>query len=210
MKYRTLCAPCNNTLLGQRYDPTLIAYANDVAQCLASRLDLRRVAICTKPNRLVRSIVGHLLAYGLDAYRSGELIGDLSDFFLDERAVLPPQIRLYQWVYPYPDQVIVKCAAMAPSFPGDSFAVFQLMKFYPLSFLFVLDEPSVWRLPYQRLDTCLSSAIDDESEIDVNFQVIPPQRFPEAPTSHGVVLHGDWSAITTARQPSQFSRLQGR
>ncbi|GAB3100517.1 hypothetical protein GCM10027159_24160 [Lysobacter terrae] len=38
VKYRTLCARCNNALLGGRYDPVLIGFVNQVSGLLASSL----------------------------------------------------------------------------------------------------------------------------------------------------------------------------
>jgi len=191
VKYRTLCAKCNNKRLGLGYDPTLIALANDVRAYLESSLHLpTEMRLKTKPNRLVRSVVGHLLAHGVGEHRNGSMIDNLTDYFLDEELPFPQNLKLYYWVYPYNDQVIVKGAGMSVHY-GNSFAVFMLLKFFPISFFFVLDEPSEWRIPYNRLDTMLSTAIDDESVISINFTNLPPQRWPEAPGKAGMVMYGE-------------------
>lgn len=191
VKYRTLCAKCNNERLGLFYDPTLISLARDVRVYLESSLHLpSTLPVKIQPNRLVRCVVGHLLAHGVAEHRNGTLIGDLTDYFLDETAPFPPNLKLYYWVYPYNDQVIVKGAALSVHY-WNSFAVFMLLKFFPLSFFVVVDEPSEWKIPFGRLDSLLTTGIDDEAVIYIDFTALPPQRWPEAPGDIGMVMYGD-------------------
>jgi hypothetical protein len=191
VKYRTLCKKCNNERLGLGFDPVLISLASSVRAYLESALHLpSEMQIQTKPNRLVRSVVGHLLAHGVGEHKNGLMIERLTDYFLDEGLAFPQELKLYYWVYPFNDQVIVKGASVSLHY-WNSFAVIMLLKFFPLSFFFVLDEPSEWRLPFRRLDTMLSNRIDDESIVSVDFTGLPPQRWPEAPGTTGMVLHGE-------------------
>lgn len=191
VKYRTLCQKCNNELLGHEYDPTLVSACKDVRAYLESRLYLPpEIQIQAKPNRLVRSIVGHILAHGIEEHRNGEMIEELTDYFLDNNQTFPKRLRLYYWVYPYNDQVTIKGAVVSMHY-WNSFAVFMLLKFFPLSFFFVLDEPTEWQLPFKRLDNILSAQIDDEAILTVALTGLPPQRWPEAPGESGMVLYGD-------------------
>lgn len=191
VKYRTLCAKCNNERLGLGYDPTLIALTKDVRAYLESTLHLpAEMQFQTKPNRLVRSVVGHLLAHGVGEHRNGTMMERLTDYFLDESILFPEELKLYYWVYPFNDQVIIKGAGVSLHY-WNSFAVFMLLKFFPMSFLIVLDEPVEWRLPLRRLDLMLTKHIDEESTISVLFTDLPPQRWPEAPGRKGMVLYGE-------------------
>lgn len=191
VKYRTLCAKCNNERLGRGYDPTLISLTNDIRVYLESALHLpAEMRIPIKPNRLVRCVVGHLLAHGVGEHRNGTIMERLTDYFLNESLPFPEELKLYYWVYPFNDQVIVKGAGVSLHY-WNSFAVFMLLKFFPLSFFFVFDEPPVWKLPFERLDTMLTNRIDDEFIISVNFTGLPPQRWPEAPGKSGMVLYGE-------------------
>lgn len=198
-KFRTLCKKCNNSLLGATYDPVLAALAADVRAFLKSPLTLPPVGnFQTEPNKLVRCVVGHLLAHGLDEHRSGSAIDALTDYFLDKEALFPDFIRLYYWVYPYKDQVVVKGAGLFPYF-GQSHAVFLLMKFFPLSFFFVIDEPREWQVPHRRLDNLLTTDIARRAVLPVNFFGLPPQRWPEAPAEAGMVLYGDGATAAIPR-----------
>lgn len=201
VKFRTLCGQCNNERLGLGYDPTLISAAKDVRAYLESALYLPpEMRIQTRPNRLVRSIVGHLLAHGVDEHRNGEMIERLTDYFLDESCSFPQEFKLYYWVYPYNDQVVVKGASVSLHY-WNSFAVFMLMKFFPFSFFFVLDEPPQWRLPFLRLDTMLTNCIDDETALAIKFTGLPHQRWPEAPGNTGMLLYGEGAMGAIPRVP---------
>ncbi len=198
-KFRTLCKNCNNSLLGARYDPVLAALAKDVRQFIKSQLTLPQVGhFHTEPNKLVRCVVGHLLAHGLNQHRSGSAIDALTDYFLDEEAAFPDFIKLYYWVYPYKDQVVVKGAGLFPYY-WQFQAVFLLMKFFPLSFFFVIDEPKEWRVPHRRLDNLLTTDITRRAALPVNFFGLPHQRWPEAPTDEGMVLYGDGATAAIPR-----------
>ena len=201
VKYRTICSQCNNELLGLNYDPTLITLTKNVRTHLESFLLLpTSMSLMIKPTRLVRSIVGHLLAHGVNEHRNGKMVANLTDYFLDESAPFPEGLNIYYWVYPYNDQVIVKGATLSLYYMN-SFAVFMLLKFFPLSFLFVLDKPSEWKIPFYRLDSLLTQSIDDEAVMHINFKNLPPQRWPEAPTDTGMVMHG---AGSTGAIPKTF------
>jgi hypothetical protein len=189
VKYRTLCATCNNRRLGHHYDPSLVALSRDVRRYLESTLSLPAETLFeTKPNRLARSVVGHLLAQGVGEHRSGQIMEELTDYFLDEAAPFPSRLKLYYWVYPYNDQVAIKAATFSPYY-WKSFSVFMLLKFFPLSFFVLSDEPPEWMIPYRRLDALLTSDIDRLIMLPVDFHNLPPRRWPEAPGKEGVVMH---------------------
>lgn len=114
VKYRTICSDCNSGLLGARYDPELISMANYITDYVSSRLYLPpQLEVLIKPNRLCRSVVGHLLAHRVDSYREGDVISGLTDYFLDETADFPNDLKLYYWVYPYKDQVAITGAGLS-------------------------------------------------------------------------------------------------
>lgn len=108
VKYRSICAHCNTTLLGARYDPELIEFTRAVDKSLGQRLYLP-MQLKIRPNRLVRSVVGHLLAHGVDLPREGEFFVDMRRCFPDEQATLPPGYQMYCWLYPYNDQFVAQC-----------------------------------------------------------------------------------------------------
>lgn len=193
-KYRTLCARCNSELLGRRYDPALIQLSHDVGRLADSKLQLLpQLRLTTKPNCLARSVVGHLLAFGLQQHRQGTANEALTDFFLDESLPFPSRMRIYYWMYPHSNQIAVRHAGL--SFKGlDDVAPFMLLKFFPLAFFIVVDEPASWRLPLRRLEPLLTAEIDRECELPIELTALPEPQWPEAPGKWGVVFYGEGAA----------------
>ena len=108
VKYRTLCARCNNALLGGRYDPLLIDFTKRVSDLLASDLVLPAImTVPTKPALLMRAIWGHLAAVGVDRYAKGPRTEEWRDFFLGETLPVPAGTSFYYWIYPYRRQALV-------------------------------------------------------------------------------------------------------
>ena len=191
VKYRTICPDCNSGRLGTRYDPSLIELTASVHKYLSTRLYLpSSMDFPTKPNRVARSIVGHLLAHGLGQHRTGAAIGKLTDYVLDESAPFPNELEFYYWLYPYNDQVIIKGAGLSLDFT-QNFASFLLLKFYPICFLILADRPNHWTIPYCRLDEILTPHIDDEGSMRLDFAALVPRRWPEAPVETGIVMLGE-------------------
>jgi hypothetical protein len=199
LKFKTLCANCNNNLLGSQSDPSLISFANEAKNLLKSSLCLpENIFVETKPNRLCRSVVGHLLAAQLDGHRIGTTTNSLTDYFLQTTTNLPSNIEIYYWLYPYSDQVIVQGAGWIRDL-GSSFAVISLLKFFPFAFLIVSDKPSSWHFKFPSLNTYLSSDIEQVMSMPIDLVNIPAQRWPEMPGSRDALLHSD-SAIRTKLQ----------
>ena len=199
VKYRTLCATCNNDLLGHRYDPTLVTLSRDVRALLDTKLLLPpEIHIRTKPNRLVRSVVGHLLAFGVGQHRDGSANESLTDFLLDETLPFPSGLRLYYWLYPFNDQVLVRHAGLSFQYAND-LAPFMLLKFFPLAFFLVVNEPPTWRIPYRRVDPQVGGDIDLDAMLTIELRNIPHQRWPEAPRDTGVVFYGEGAGAAIAR-----------
>lgn len=81
VKYKTLCSRCNNTMLGINYDPTFIDFVNSISSILKSNLYLPGVIpIKTKPQRVMRSLLGHLSAQGVNRYKKGPLTEPIRDY----------------------------------------------------------------------------------------------------------------------------------
>jgi hypothetical protein len=201
VKYKTLCNECNSGLLGTNYDPTLIKFAGDIRLLLDSELMLPEYTMLeTKPNRLVRSVVWHLLAQGLNQYHTGTLIIELTDYFINSTMRFPERINIYYWIYQFSDQVIIKSSGISFHYLN-SFSTCMLIKFFPLSFLFVIDEPEIWRLGIEKLNFYLTDNINYSTKIRLKLKDVPAQRWPELPSDEGIVLHSDANVGAIPRTP---------
>jgi hypothetical protein len=189
--YRSICSRCNSTLLGARYDPSLIETANAVTDFLRSSMSLPQVVrIRTKPGLLARSVLGHLLAVGINRTEGTPLMDAVRQFVLDETRPLPEGIDIHYWVYPYRRQMALRDAALALDFFKTHIVVWCL-KFFPLGFLVTWSNEHRDRLRVPSLrGFMLHSGVHDA---DVLFDLInvPHQFWPEAPTDQGALLIGE-------------------
>ena len=114
--FRTICHVCNGDRLGTQYDPALKAACRRVDSWLrANRLGLSlpetmRVDVC--PQRVARSIVGHLLASGVtpDTLRhegGPVMVQAMRTYFLAPDAPLPSEISIFTWPYPSPIRTVI-------------------------------------------------------------------------------------------------------
>jgi len=94
LKYRTTCSSCNNEWLGIKYDPTLAKLFNEV-KVLAESVCEKNLSLPScktyfvKPQRLARSVIGHILAgNAVDIVKQDTPHAPMSqvmaDYFFDE------------------------------------------------------------------------------------------------------------------------------
>ena len=136
LRFRTICRHCNNTLLGLRYDPVLNEFAIGVGRFLKTTLEMPpTIKYETKPNLLIRAIVGHMLAAKGD-FEHTTTDEKLRDFFNDEAADFPNGLKIFYWVYPYPYTVAIRDVVM-PSVRGnlETMGFFSILKYFPMAYL---------------------------------------------------------------------------
>jgi hypothetical protein len=152
--FKTLCTKCNSDLLGLKYDPALIDLTNQIISLSNKKFVLPSdQLVIIKPQKIAKSIVGHLLAASstrgqnssLDEIKNGlrhyPFVDALRDYVLNENAQLPDNIDIYFWVYPYKQQVIIKGTEIVKGLlAGNSIGYFgHILKFLPLAFWILLD-----------------------------------------------------------------------
>jgi len=200
VKYRTLCARCNNALLGGRYDPVLIDFNSRVSSLLASSVVLpTTMAIPTKPALLMRSIWGHLAAVGVDRYLKGPRTEEWREFFLDETLPVPAGTHFHYWIYPYRRQALIRDAASL-DMSKRGHATYWLMKFYPMAFAVWMPSDG-WTLGYRDFAKCCTSNPNDVVDVLVDLARAPHELILEAPTTTQAIMFGRDSIVANSRAP---------
>ncbi len=190
VKFRSICGNCNGDWLGALYDPHLIEMTNQVGQYLNSLITLPSVArIDVQPGLVLRSILGHVLAIGVERFPRGEMGDVFAELVLDPDKEIPKEIGVYYWVYPYWDHVMIRGFGFMEHF-GGPVVISSVIKYTPLAFMVTWDTDSSIQLPHFNLvDYCIGSGMN-RAEIPVNFINLPSIRYPEAPGNDGATLHG--------------------
>jgi len=195
---RTICKRCNSTRLGAQYDPTLKRFEERVASWIRARYK-RHLALPSafrvnlKPNRVIRAIVGHLLAAETRSSRSAPLVhapmpDAMRDYFLDETKELPPELEVFCWPYPSNMQVVIRSAGIGQYGSGD-FVVSDFMKAFPLAFWLAWDRPKSVPVTLCRLPS--SKDLDEDVTIEISLRNVPPIDWPERPHDYDMLLFND-------------------
>ncbi|MGH8052538.1 MAG: hypothetical protein ACREP4_01210 [Stenotrophomonas sp.] len=201
VKYRSICAKCNNERLGQALDPTLVQFCKDAKAAITERLYLPS-DIRVQQNKLFRSVIGHLLAHGLGTHKAGQFIERKTEYFLKLDQPFPEDLRLYYWVYPYKPQIVGRALARKELIIGTDVVIFSLLKFFPIAWLCSigdLEGPDAAQVT--RVDHLATPNIEDFAHLRINPSYIPAAHWPEAPGGNSVVLHNRLGTIAIPRPP---------
>ena len=199
VRYRTLCARCNNQLLGLVYDPAFAKFCNSVSAVITSQLQLPlTVPIRAFPQRIARAIFGHIAAQGVNRYPKGPLTEAMRDWFQDESAMLPAPVRFMYWLYPFPGQVLAR-DYMVMDLPTGVGSLTWLMKFFPMAFA-MLWEGSFPPLAPRDLNRFLHLPADQEVEIPLDLAPIADPMWLQAPTESMIIAMGQEAAIATEKR----------
>jgi hypothetical protein len=185
ISFRSLCQDCNN-LLGGKYDPALAEMCSQVRNIVNGILRLPdEIRLQVRPQPILRSVLGHLAAQGIERPISEWL----RNYLLDRTLPLPDEIRMYYWLYPHRSQILVRDGGRL-EIASRTTTVFWLMKFFPLAFMATIGEPQqrVYRL--NNLDTFRDVSFSDEYPVALRLRPIVPQHWPEHPGESGAVLYG--------------------
>ena len=200
VKFRTLCSDCNSGLLGANYDVAFNEFANKASMYLTSKIELPNIMyISGKPQKIARALFGHMAAIGVDRYKKGPHTEELRNWFQNENQHLPNYLNIYYWVYPYNTQILVRDGALRNLRLAES-AVIWLMKFYPIAFLIVWNNPKGYEYPqFPNFSNYRELAADEDIEMPIYLNVVPHQRWPEAPEENSFLLFGEGAMGVTEK-----------
>jgi len=191
MLYKSLCGNCNNSLLGAKYDQSLIDFANGISEFLRSSIQVPfEVKVRTKPGLLARAVIGHLLAVDVNRTESTILLDAARSFVLQDSLPLPTGIEVHYWVYPYRRQVAIRDASLMLDFFKTNI-VFWCLKFFPVGFMVTWGNEHPHRLALPKLRDYMLNAGTHDTDVPVRLDSVPHQFWPEAPSDDGAVFYGE-------------------
>ncbi len=177
VKYRTICSVCNNERLGAELDPILNDFTKSISLFLKSELTFPQfIEIETKPNLLIRAILGHLLAAKINIDDS-EIDKSIRNFLFNYSVPIPDDINIFYWIYPFDKIVIIRDFAM-PSVRNkfQDIGIFSIIKFFPIAYL-LTDLNEYEGLP--SLTSYKTRKFDDKAKITINLKNIKTQDWPD-------------------------------
>jgi len=210
----SICGNCNNNLLGTEYDPELIAVSNQVARLLRVQqeggLSLpETIELNVKPQRLIRAIIGHILAGKLpipgQTTVSAPFPDALRNYFLDTSSTIADKIEVYYWVYPSNKQIVINSLGIGSAIGEGFISGSCLLKFFPLAFWIVWDKPSSFPINTQKISNEKFKSLDESCEIGVELRDFPPLNYPEVPGKSRYIMYRDDSTVLAQpKKPKGF------
>jgi hypothetical protein len=176
VRYRTLCKECNSRL-GSEYDKVFNEFNRNISLFLRSGLALPSFTyIKTIPARLIRAILGHLMAAKL-SIDDAVFDSSVRDFILSDDDPCPENIHIHYWIYSYDCTIIARDFAMAAVRGDMSQSLFgHVLKYFPMAFL-ISDRPEYCGLP--ALTRYRNLSINDESEVRIDLRRFEVFDWPE-------------------------------
>lgn len=206
VKYRSLCKRCNNEILGGQCDPSLIKAAQDITRLLQSPLVLPAITtIRTNPQRLVRSVLGHMAAQGVGRSLDGDY-ATVRQYLLDQSAPMPANVRLHYWVYPHAHRMLMRDVVISVLGSNRPSSVIWLMKCFPLAFA------AIWELEHRfegfyqprDFDAYANFGIDDLTDLPIDLRHVPDRDWPELGGENTLLLMGEQAITATVSPPRGF------
>jgi hypothetical protein len=201
VKYRTLCQTCNSRL-GSDYDPTLVEFATGIGVYLKTSIALPAIVHHkTKPNRLTRAILGHLLAAKAEPEQTTADVA-MRQYVKDPTKTLPAEIRVLYWVYPHPNIIVIRDVVM-PAQRGkfSNWGFFSVLKYFPFAYL-VNNLSSYEGLSDLSLFT--GPDIDHEADIPIQLRGAKHPEWPEM-VDRGNIIAGGQSVLSSVHAKKRIA-----
>lgn len=211
-EFASLCARCNNQLLGGSADPALVDLANAFSTWMRCAIDLGlslpvHAVVTHRPTLVARAVFGHLLAAdgartGRTAMSSGSINTHMRRFLLSGDIHTPEELVLLVWPYAHDTTVVGKGIGHRDMSRPASF-VMDVLKFRPIAFG-VIDAADVSLVPpLAQIRTEGIMTADDTTDVHIPLRGIPDADWPEQPVPGGFVLSHKDRVMTVRPRRSQ-------
>ncbi|MFK3844779.1 hypothetical protein [Stenotrophomonas sp. PS02297] len=190
VRFRSLCERCNRDVLGTLYDPELLRLVDAVTALPKTSLHIPGVQfVRIRPQRVMRSVIGHLCAQGVNRYKKGDITQPLRDYLLDPALPLPDMLSLHYWLFPFPTVVLTKDARIMNLVTRQN-SILWSMKCFPLGFA-LTDRDYVFDgvPPQHKMNPYRHKGVDDFVELPVDLITFPPRPFPEHPADNSMIAY---------------------
>jgi hypothetical protein len=203
VKYRTICKECNE-MLGSKYDKVINEFSNAVSNYLNSSLILPEVIHHkTKPIILMRAILGHLLSakVEIDEIEFDEIV---RGFIFNENILIPDKIKIFYWIYPYKQTVVIR-DCMMPARRGhfSDFELYHIIKHFPMAYL-ITESTHYEGLP--ELTKYRSMDFNEEVDIPIYLKRIEHPDWPEIVDNGNIFVGGQSTRSSIVAKPKIKNR----
>lgn len=213
----SICGNCNNSLLGTEYDPELIELSRKVAGLVRLNREQgfslpEKINLPIKPQRLIRAVIGHILAGKLPmsdkGYKLPPFQEDLRNYFLNQSSQLSEEIEIYYWIYPSNKQIVINSLGIVSWMGEGHIPSSCLLKFFPLAFWIVWNKSDTFPINLTKISKDKFKDLDDICEIVIDLRNLPPLSYPEVPDDSRciITLSEGSSFLAQPKKPRGFGK----
>ena len=176
--FKTICKECNS-LLGGSYDKHLNNFLTRIQTTLDTPITLSNpLMVKCNPTGVIKAVMGHLLA-SKTGFCNTDIDKLTRELIFDESVVLPPDVHLYYWFYPYDAAIIATDRTVMSGLVDAEAAHFAVLKYYPLAFNLMYGGSTMSDPRFIDLTQWNHNDITEEVEVPIYFHKVDP-LFPEA------------------------------
>lgn len=197
IKFRTLCADCNNGL-GGKEDKAIAEFFSSVRRVVESPIFVRStLKIAARPNQIFKGMLAHMVSANDNGIPSAFDL-EARELFFGKKPLSWTSWNLFYWVYRGPSLFLMRNAYVFLWHPRVRLIPIVVLKLHPLGFVFS-QEPWLFGMPKLRLYL----QAKDETEIDIPVQFGRIDRNPVWPATTGdqnaIIQAGDSYGVIATR-----------
>jgi hypothetical protein len=186
LKIKSICAECNNKILGGNYDNELKVFVKEIDKYYrlryAENVLFKNAVIKIDKIKVMRSILGHILScYSTQDDLKEQVISSVDCYSNRMRAFVNgiendfyKEIRLVFWLHPYRTIKVVPNVVMTELYNSETSLGGALFSFYPIG-IFVINKNNYNLIKNLQLNEI---CIDNSEEQIVNMNSIQDEDFP--------------------------------
>ena len=192
-KVKTICSECNNKRLGIDSDSELVRIYNEVKSNYSSIIQNpnREISITVNPQKIIKSICGHLLAIMVGDEVARELsekpimtdyLTELRDFVIYDKSM--KSVTVFYWFYPHDEMRIIQYFGKIPDVSELNNVIYgSIFKFFPFGFWIVNSKSSTCFPRFNVMPQDISTYV-----MKLNIRNVLHESKPEMPESNGLIL----------------------
>jgi hypothetical protein len=135
IRFRTICATCNNSL-GGREDKAIVSFFDGMRMIVESPIIVAPLThVCAKPNLVYKGLLAHVVSAN-DGGVPSAFDSEAREIFFGRRSLRLSSWNLFYWIYIEPSCFLMRNAYLAAWQPSVEVNPVQILKTYPLGFVF--------------------------------------------------------------------------
>ena len=197
-KFRTICHMCNN-VLGSKYDVEYNQFIYNATILISENYNLNeKIQIECKPNKLFKSIIGHLLAAKVD-YEETTHDEFMRDLFLSND-LKKSKLNIFYWFYPFSEIIVIRDFLRGDFSVKNSQDFFSVLKAYPIGF-YITEKNKIE--DFHKLNDFFTENDEEVINLPLNISKIYDPEWPHIVDKYSFMMGGQSNKSAIISKPKK-------